>query len=204
MFLFLLLFLLRDLSSDRFTCHLPRPVSRLFPGPHSLTVQASRIPADLNSTGSSFLPHEGQDLSPCNWTVITMQVLGPISLPTHSPQSSCCIGSLTPQLFCSLFISKTDTFYFLCIWSSCGPSITLLNEHLKNMHHRGHMETKILSIVKCPIPARVLPAHGTGSQPRPCYVGGGCLLLLRAYYVPDTVLGALHTFDLILILLPAL
>lgn len=51
-------------------------MSKLFSGPYSLGVQASRVLVELSSIGSSFLPHEGRDLGPCSCMVITMQVLG--------------------------------------------------------------------------------------------------------------------------------
>lgn len=115
----------------------------------SLKVQASRIPARLQSTGSHFLPHaragtKAKTLVPALAWSLQCKCLatGPISLPIHPPQSSCYISSLTTLLFCSLLMSKTDTFYFLHIQSKKGPSIPLPNEHLK------HMQATIVSIVK--------------------------------------------------------
>lgn len=97
-----------------FPCHLPEPLSRLFWGPHLLRVQASRIPAELKSTCSSFLPLGGQGLSPLALHGLYSANAWPLGLSPFQyppPQSSCCISSLTPLLFCSLLIWKTDILF---------------------------------------------------------------------------------------------
>lgn len=147
-----LLFLLRSQSSDRFSCHLPKLGSRGFLRPHSLRVQASRFPAEPSSTGPSFLPHEGQGLSPCPCMVTTVpapDLWAPLP-PSTSPRSFFCISSLIPLHFRSLDFKKTHSIFYI-FRAVVVPAPHFQMSTTSTCIHRGHTKTKIFSIVKSPV-----------------------------------------------------
>lgn len=111
--------------------HLSKPVSRLLPGPHSLRVQTSS--AELNRTGSSCLPHEGQDPSPALYGHSSPSAcpLGPTSLQSP-PLGSPAHQFITSLHFCSLDL-KNEYIFFSTYSEQEWSQHPLSNAYLKHL-----------------------------------------------------------------------